>query len=59
MSAHGIIDRFNLVGNKNDIQYKFEMCPMAKIRRNSSKRAKCVDAPRGTGDHGSLVYAIS
>ena len=51
MGAHGIIDGFNLVGSKKDTQYKCETCAMAKIRRHSSKRAKCVDVPKRIGEH--------
>ena len=53
VSAHGIIDGFNLVGNKNDTQCKCETCAMAKIRRHACRRTKYVDAPKRIGEHVS------
>ena len=53
VSAHGIIDGFQLVGNKCDTQCKCETCAMAKIRKHASKRTKYVDAPKRIGEHVS------
>ena len=53
VSAHGIIDGFNLVGNKNDTQCRCKTCAMAKIRRHACRRTKYVDAPKRIGEHVS------